>query len=378
MEKKKQNITRLIASAVLGIKPSAEEQKILDDWLKNNTRNQRVFEEVQTLRDADEILELERKGYPLHMATRVLQQIEENQKHSKHYWIKWISGVAAVLAVTIFILTWSHDKSIKQPLAQSESTEQIVPGKVEAILTLANGEKLHITDTTNIEILHNKLVTSDSTTYNTLTVPPAGEFFYTLSDGTQVWINSDSELQFPANFETSKRQVKLRGEAFFNVTHNQQRPFVVSLSEGDITVYGTRFNVSNYEDSDLSAVLVEGCIGFCSKHGDSVLLNPSEQMIYKEDKDEISVKKVDTELYTSWINHRFVFKEQTLEEIMTTLSRWYGFSVRFADKDVRSIRLSGRLNRYDDIRVLLYSYEEVANIHFDIQGREIIISQKDK
>lgn len=101
-------------------------------------------------------------------------------------------------------------------------------------------------------------------------------------------------------------------------------------------------------------------------------------MIYKEDKDEISVKKVDTELYTSWINHRFVFKEQTLEEIMTTLSRWYGFSVRFADKDVRSIRLSGRLNRYDDIRVLLYSYEEVANIHFDIQGREIIISQKDK
>lgn len=233
MEKKKQNITRLIASAVLGIKLSAEEQKILDDWLKNNTRNQRVFEEVQTLRDADEILELERKGYPLHMATRVLQQIEENQKHSKHYWIKWISGVAAVLAVTIFILTWSHDKSIKQPLAQSESTEQIVPGKVEAILTLANGEKLHITDTTNIEILHNKLVTSDSTTYNTLTVPPAGEFFYMLSDGTQVWINSDSELQFPANFETSKRQVKLRGEAFFNVTHNQQRPFVVSLSEGD-------------------------------------------------------------------------------------------------------------------------------------------------
>lgn len=378
MEEKKHNITRLIASAALGIKLSAEEQKILDDWLENNTRNQSILDEVKTLRDADEILELERKGYPLQMATRVLQQIEENPKHSKHYWIKWISGIAATLAIAIFALTWSHNKSIEQPLAQTEFTEQIVPGKIEAILTFANGEKLHITDTTDMEILQNKLAASEGTNYNTITVPPVGEFFYTLPDGTQVWINSDSEIQFPTNFENSKRQVKLRGEAFFNVAHDQQWPFVVSLSEGDITVYGTRFNVSNYKDADLSAVLVEGSIGFCSKHGASVLLTPSEQMVYKEDKNEISVKKVDTELYTSWINHRFVFKEQSLEEIMTTLSRWYGFSVKFDNKDIRSIHLSGRLNRYDDIRVLLYSFEEVANIQFNIQGREIIIFQKDK
>ena len=376
MEYKKRNITRLIASAVLGIKLSAEEQHILDEWLKSN-RNQRIFEKVKTLHDADDILELERKSYPNYMANRVLQQIKEDKKHPKYHWIKWISGMVATFTIIILMLTWnSNNKVIDQPLAQSELTKQIVPGKVEAIFTFANGEKLRISDTTDIKILQNKLATNDSVHYNTLTVPRGCEFFYTLSDGTQVWINSDSELQFPTNFENLKRQVKLRGEAFFNVTHNQQWPFIVSLSGGDITVYGTRFNVSNHENATLSAVLVEGCIGFCSKQGGSIILNPSERMVYNETKNEIFIEKVDTELYTSWINHRFVFKGQTLEEIMTILSRWYGFHVKFIDEEVRSIRLSGRLNRYDDIRVLLNSYEKVANIRFNIQGREITVSKK--
>ena len=155
MEYKKRNITRLIASAVLGIKLSAEEQHILDEWLKSN-RNQRIFEKVKTLHDADDILELERKSYPNYMANRVLQQIKEDKKHPKYHWIKWISGMVATFTIIILMLTWnSNNKVIDQPLAQSELTKQIVPGKVEAIFTFANGEKLRISDTTDIKILQN-------------------------------------------------------------------------------------------------------------------------------------------------------------------------------------------------------------------------------
>ena len=213
-------------------------------------------------------------------------------------------------------------------------------------------------------------------TYNVLAVPAGGEFFYVLPDSTRVWINSDSELRFPTNFVDGVRRVELRGEAFFDVAHDRRSPFVVTLSGGDITVYGTRFNVTDYKETGLSAVLVEGSIGFRSLHGDTVRLIPSERMVYGGDETGISVEKVDTELYTAWIDHRFVFRGQTLEEIMSTLARWYDFDIVFADEEARTIRLSGRLNRYDDIRVLLRTYEEVAGVHFNIRGREIVISRK--
>ena len=291
------------------------------------------------------------------------------------------------MAIIVCAVVWSLPEAEELPFARQEG--QIVPGKVEAVLTFANGEKLHITDTTSEEVWKERLLVVDSAcegkafaeegqavTYNVLAVPAGGEFFYVLPDSTRVWINSDSELRFPTNFVDGVRRVELRGEAFFDVAHDRRSPFVVTLSGGDITVYGTRFNVTDYKETGLSAVLVEGSIGFRSLHGDTVRLTPSERMVYGGDETGISVEKVDTELYTAWIDHRFVFRGQTLEEIMSTLARWYDFDIVFVDEEARTIRLSGRLNRYDDIRVLLRTYEEVAGVHFGIRGREIVVSLK--
>ena len=378
----------LMARKALGLTLSEQEESELAAWLEASDENRRIFEQVKTFQDADKMLRLERDGYARQMAKRVMRQLAvSGQRRVRHDWWKWMGGVAAAVAIIVCAVVWSLPEAEELPFARQEG--QIVPGKVEAVLTFANGEKLHITDTTSEEVWKERLLVVDSAcegkafaeegqavTYNVLAVPAGGEFFYVLPDSTRVWINSDSELRFPTNFVDGVRRVELRGEAFFDVAHDRRSPFVVTLSGGDITVYGTRFNVTDYKEMGLSAVLVEGSIGFRSLHGDTVRLIPSERMVYGGDETGISVEKVDTELYTAWIDHRFVFRGQTLEEIMSTLARWYDFDIVFADEEARTIRLSGRLNRYDDIRVLLRTYEEVAGVHFGIRGREIVVSLK--
>ena len=388
MEDKRQHMIHLMARKALGLTLSEQEESELTAWLEASDENQRIFEQVKTFQDADKMLRLERDGYARQMAKRVMRQLAVNgQRRVRHDLWKWMGGVAAAVAIIVCAVVWSLPEAEELPFARQEG--QIVPGKVEAVLTFANGEKLHITDTTSEEVWKERLLVVDSAcegkafveegqavTYNVLAVPAGGEFFYVLPDSTRVWINSDSELRFPTNFVDGVRRVELRGEAFFDVAHDRRSPFVVTLSGGDITVYGTRFNVTDYKETGLSAVLVEGSIGFRSLQGDTVRLIPSERMVYGGDETGISVEKVDTELYTAWIDHRFVFRGQTLEEIMSTLARWYDFDIVFADEEARTIRLSGRLNRYDDIRVLLRTYEEVAGVHFGIRGREIVVSLK--
>ena len=388
MEDKRQHMIHLMARKALGLMLSEQEESELTAWLGASDENRRIFEQVKTFQDADKMLRLERDGYARQMAKRVMRQLAvSGQRRVRHDWWKWMGGVAAAVAIIVCAVVWSLPEAEELPFARQEG--QIVPGKVEAVLTFANGEKLHITDTTSEEVWKERLLVVDSAcegkafveegqavTYNVLAVPAGGEFFYVLPDSTRVWINSDSELRFPTNFVDGVRRVELRGEAFFDVAHDRRSPFVVTLSGGDITVYGTRFNVTDYKETGLSAVLVEGSIGFRSLQGDTVRLTPSERMVYGGDETGISVEKVDTELYTAWIDHRFVFRGQTLEEIMSTLARWYDFDIVFADEEARTIRLSGRLNRYDDIRVLLRTYEEVAGVHFGIRGREIVVSLK--
>ena len=376
MESEGQNIIQLMARKVLGVKLSAPEESRLTNWLEKTPANRQLFEQIKSFQDADAILKLEREGYGRRMALRVLRRLRKERKSRSGYrWLAWTSGVAATIVAVVFVMVWTWQQSAELPWAWVEPFEQITPGKVAAVLTFADGEKWHITDSTWTGGWEERLEVVDEETecYNTLSIPAGGEFFYVLSDSTKVWINSDSELRFPAHFGDDVRRVELSGEAFFEVAHDGQRPFVVTLPEGDITVYGTRFNVSDYEDADLSAVLVEGSIGFRPAQGDSVRLTPSDRMLYHGGDGEISVEKVDTELYTSWIDRRFVFRNQTLGEIMQTLSRWYDFQVSFADEAARFVRLSGRLNRYDDISVLLRTYEKVGDVHFVIKGKTIIV-----
>ena len=387
MEQKEQNrIIRMIAAKVTGKDLSPEEEGVLQEWLAEREEHREVYERVKQGDGVRELLRLQRAGYGERMARDFSCRLQKmRRRHRIGMACKWAGGVAAGVAVICCVWLLYQPKEAPRHLAVQE---EIVPGSGKAVLTLADGDRI---DVLRMEDNGKEKVLIDvegreveaavdegrqkEVVWHTLTVPAGGEFFYELSDSTKVWLNSDSELRFPVHFAgQGTREVYLKGEAFFDVTKtNGAVPFVVRLSGGDIKVYGTRFLVKNYAGEPLSAVLTRGCIGFTSSQGRDVLLSPSDRL--EVSGENMRIEQVDTTLYMSWINQMFVFEGQPLEEIMKTLSRWYDMDFTFQSEDLKHIRFSGRLNRYQDIRVLLRTYEQTAGIRFDIQGRNIIISR---
>lgn len=387
MEQKEQNrIIRMIAAQVTGKDLSPEEEGVLQEWLAEREEHREVYERVKQGDGVRELLRLQRAGYGERMARDFSCRLQKmRRRHRIGMACKWAGGVAAGVAVLCCVWLLCQPKEAPRHLAVQE---EIVPGSGKAVLTLANGAQIDVLrmeegrdgkvliDVKGQEVEEpDESGAVDETVWHTLTVPAGGEFFYELSDSTKVWLNSASELRFPVHFAgQGTREVYLKGEAFFDVTKtNGAVPFVVRLSGGDIKVYGTRFLVKNYAGEPLSAVLTRGCIGFTSSQGRDVLLSPSDRL--EVSGENMRIEQVDTTLYMSWINQMFVFEGQPLEEIMKTLSRWYDMDFTFQSEDLKHIRFSGRLNRYQDIRVLLRTYEQTAGIRFDIQGRNIVISR---
>ena len=387
MEQKEQNrMIHLIAAKVTGKDLSPEEEAVLQEWLAEREEHREVYERVKQGDGVRELLRLQRAGYGERMARDFSCRLQKmRRRHRIGMACKWAGGVAAGVAVLCCVWLLCQPKEAPRHLAVQE---EIVPGSGKAVLTLANGAQIDVLrmeegrdgkvliDVKGQEVEEpDESGAADETVWHTLTVPAGGEFFYELSDSTKVWLNSASELRFPVHFAgQGTREVYLKGEAFFDVTKtNGAVPFVVRLSGGDIKVYGTRFLVKNYAGEPLSAVLTRGCIGFTSSQGRDVLLSPSDRL--EVSGENMRIEQVDTTLYMSWINQMFVFEGQPLEEIMKTLSRWYDMDFTFQSEDLKHIRFSGRLNRYQDIRVLLRTYEQTAGIRFDIQGRNIIISR---
>ena len=183
------------------------------------------------------------------------------------------------------------------------------------------------------------------------------------ADGTNVMLNAESELTFPSEFDTDRREVFLKGEAFFQVTHNEKAPFIVHTDQLDVQVLGTTFNVSGYNNENmLKVTLVEGSIRI-HQQGDSVKIRPNEQYNYNKNTREKRVQTVDTELFTSWVNDEYIFKDTTLDEIFNRINHWYMFDVTYESpslKEKRFFLTIGRDASLDQIIQIINSTEEVC------------------
>lgn len=378
-----QDIASLITRRMLGKELEPEEEKQLDEWLEESSENRETYKLIEETDLAEQILQLEKENYGQRMAARFEKAIHSQERY--RFWKHTFGIVAAAACVLagVFFFMVPDTEVEKQAMQENMPVNLIQPGKTTATLTLADGRKfdLQTTDKDTIHALVNSLAqarpteSTKETNFHTLNVPAGGEYQYVLPDGTKVWLNSQTSLRFPDTFSGETRQVYLEGEAFFDVVSDAGHPFIVTTDKGNIQVYGTRFNITDYADTPFSAVLVSGKISFYTPQGESVNLLPSQRVTYSPENGEINVHEVDTSLYTAWVNHQFVFKGETLEEIMTVLSRWYDFTPVFKSDAARRIKLSGRLNRHEDIRVLLQSYEATTDIKFQIDERNIIITQ---
>ena len=375
----------LMARKALGLTLSEQEESELAAWLEASDENRRIFEQVKTFQDADKMLRLERDGYARQMAKRVMRQLAvSGQRRVRHDWWKWMGGVAAAVAIIVCAVVWSLPEAEELPFARQEG--QIVPGKVEAVLTFANGEKLHITDTTSEEVWKERLLVVDSAcegkafveegqavTYNVLAVPAGGEFFYVLPDSTRVWINSDSELRFPTNFVDGVRRVELRGEAFFDVESNEECPFSIHSGMLDVNVTGTSFNVCAYNDNPMTTVTVKsGKVGVV--YGDDDIrmnLRADEEIVINTDDSSVSRNAVNAMDALKWMRGSLIFRQNTLPEVIRILRRHYSCDIELRDS-TSSVRISGTHDN-KSIESVLESICFSAGLHYRVKDGGYVI-----
>ena len=208
------------------------------------------------------------------------------------------------------------------------------------------------------------------------TLPEKGEYFVILSDGTKVWINSDSELEFPNRFGGDIREVKLKGEAYFEVTSDSRKPFYVLAGETKVHVLGTAFNVSAYrEDRQTEVALLRGKVSFDVKDKVYVLV-PGEIATLNRESGETIVRKGDVAAIVDWKAGRFNFEDMSLEELTVKLSRWYGVTFVFSDEAVKKLRFSGAMTKYRTLDYVLDMISKTTDVTFSLKENRVTVSSK--
>ena len=274
------------------------------------------------------------------------------------------SLIAITLASTWLILYPGHSR---QPLSPNPTQAPSVPALNEVVT--ANGSRTHLT----------------------------------LPDGTRVWLNAGSHLTYDKNYGSARREINLTGEAFFEVAKNSQQPFIIHTSRMDVRVLGTSFNVKSYAaDKTTEATLVRGSIAVSIKNrpDETIILKPNQKLIVtsalttllrhqpgqshtvSDSTAQISIRPPSYEqntgamIETSWVNNKFIFKDENFGELSKDLERWYGISIRLTDSAQADWRFTGNFEK-ETIRQALDALKLTANFNYIIQGNQIqIITNK--
>ncbi|PTS94987.1 anti-sigma factor [Pedobacter sp. HMWF019] len=315
---------------------------------------------------------------------------------------RWIGIAAAIIFLagflSLFYFAYHAKQSVKaeQALVKMKNHD-FRPGGNRAFLILSNGKSIQLTDTKSGKIADQngmvvsktakgQLVYDHSTnnsyrnegsklTYNTVSTPRGGEYQLILSDGTKVWLNAASSITYPVSFYGEERSVVVNGEAYFEVAHNQRKPFKVLTGNQEITVLGTHFNVKGYsDDAGITTTLVSGSVKIRNlTSSQSDLLHPGEQATVFKDKGAISIAAVNSDVAVSWKNGYFLFDGQGIESIMKMLSRWYDLDV---DTHLykRHDKFGGTFSRSSNLLEILKNLEQIGQVHFKIENKKIIVS----
>ncbi len=357
-------------------------------WLEKDKENLDLFLSLQSNQsgfDVDKIYQniVTQTGMPVIETPKKRFQIP--------VWIRYASVIALLISSGLwyYFSQYQNNKTKTSQLVQQE----IVPGSKKAVLMLADGSSMALDSEFEIEEKNGVSINNDTTggrlNYNsnaekpkkienhTISIPLGGEYELKLSDGTQAYLNSGSRLTYPSYFEGKERHIKLEGEAFFDVTHTGQS-FIVETENIELRVLGTSFNISSYgDDTEIATTLVSGSVEVKTKfNNESYLITPGHQLKFNKDSKEVSQAKVNTDIYTAWVKGEFIFRNQSMNDILTKLSRWYDFSIDYSDPNIKKLRFTGSAEKKRPIGYLLNQIEKVTDLKFITNGKVIIVTEK--
>ncbi|MCQ4875412.1 FecR family protein [Butyricimonas paravirosa] len=367
-------------------KLSENEEVRFNIWLKESREHQEYYERMQKLYERENVWEI--SGEEVREAWHTFeQQMKGCRQTTRKRHLVWGMSVAASVIV-VFCSYWF----MYHPTAREEmAVQKIIPGQYSAVLEMADGKMYRLgeeryslqektgnrikIDSTFLSYLptDDARAVSREIVYNKLSIPRGGEYRIELEDGTKVWINSASRLQYPVVFSGDTREVYLEGEAYFEVRRDSSRPFIVHAGQQKVTVLGTSFGITCYgnEVNDYTT-LVSGKVNVELEQGkQAFMLEPGMQVEYNKVSGMVRERRVDVAEFVAWKEGKYVFKQKRLEDILFTLSRWYDFEVFYQNSEMKEVLFSGELRRFDDFNYLLRLIERTSDVKFVIDKKVV-------
>lgn len=363
-----------------------QEQKDLDKWLNLSEKNREVYKRLHNNHLLLEKLSFYESSDMEADWQQVLLKIRQNKNQ---LWLRWMS-YAAVFVGLLFVLSllYIYNKNAVVQVVDLQVQDTITPGFRQAYIEFGTGEKVVLGEHAGgfvkkiaqgvmreneeglvMEFVDSLQIKAVESEYGKVVVPCGGEYHLLLADGTQVWLNSDSKLEFPLVFTGTERRVKLFGEAYFKVQPNKSMPFRIEVGDSEICVLGTSFNV-NYYNNYMRTTLVEGSVAVAAD-GHEYYLLPGEEATVSAGK--VEIEEVDVYERIAWTEGKFVFRDRRLEEVMDILKRWYDVEVFYQKEEIKYLHFTGNIPRHATIGEVLRFLERIRLVHFNISGRTVIV-----
>ncbi len=384
MEEKDQYINQLLAKFEKGT-ASQEEMQVLENWFNSFSDKPNILNELDEK-------EKEQRKQESHKRITILIEEHEHPMEAKTFRMGGFKQWLLVAATLIFIFSAGYlflfSNQNKSEVLQQQAN-LIQPGSQKATLTLSDGEQILLDDakdgelskegnTSILKIKSGDLVykanhNNQKVHINTLSTPRGGKYHITLADGTHVWLNAESSIEFPTDFPGNSREVSIQGEAYFEVAKNASKPFLVHTSNQVVEVLGTHFNVNAYENnSAIKTTLLEGSIALQS-HQKRMLLIPGQQAINQDET--LTKMNVDPSEVIAWKEGFFDFTDANIKAVIEEFARWYAIDIEYKGNKINET-FTGRIPRdwpFEKVWKIMQSFK---SIQVEMQGRRIIIEKK--
>ncbi|SHF25190.1 FecR family protein [Pedobacter caeni] len=321
---------------------------------------------------------------------RINAATEERPKPKSFRLFYKIAVAATILIISGLGFYFFNPNYILRPKEAPEQVSDIQPGGNKAMLTLADGHQVALTESSNriitagngVKIHLNNggelvyLPTEENnkgrSDYNKIETGIGGQYQVILPDGTKVWLNSSSSLRYPTVFNTAERIVELKGEGYFEVTKDKTKPFKVMTETQQVEVLGTKFNINAYpEESGIRTTLLQGSVnvGMPDKTA-AYTLKPGEQAV--QTGQQFKIVAVDTEEFISWKDGYFLFNDEPIHTAMRKLARWYDVQVVY-EGDFKDIHFGGSVSKSNSLQKTLKVLQSTNKLKFKVEGRRIKI-----
>lgn len=376
--KEKFKIAKVLAS-IFTHSSTLEENESYHKWINENPEHQKIADRILNKETYEENSRLIKSFSSQKAWEKVYPLLGGNQSGTVFSWKKSLKYAALILLLLVpasyFIYHWISEETISD----------ITPGTLGGELILSDGKSFNLSDNNlpenavrafvidskgiNYQIPANKPQVKEI--QNTLRTLQGMECLITLSDGTRVHLNAETRLTYPVCFSSKERIVQIEGEAYFDVAPDKEHPFIVKTSHTSIRVTGTSFNVRAYADEDTeSTTLISGTVRINSGNEEFELV-PNQHYTYNKNTGTNTVANVNTDLYTFWESGSFIFLNVPLENVMSYLSKWYGFQYSFEDEAAKQVRIGAYLNRYANMNPIIDMITELNLVN--IKQREGIL-----